>query len=131
MINAGTTPLQGCRVELPVTAPAGLTLSYQTTNPATNALTGTPDTPATIPANSGVQSFLVTFQGSEAFSAPGMALDVGCLGIGPAAIETGVDTVDLVMSTTPVADIIALVATPTDNGIVEIRRAGPGPGPSQ
>ena len=124
MINAGTTALQGCQVALPVTAPSGLSLSYQTTNPATNALTGAQDTPATIPANNGVQSFLVTLQGTSAFSAPGMVLDFGCLGVAPASVETGVDTVDLVMSATPVADVIALAATATNNGIVEVPTGG-------
>ncbi|MEI9982788.1 MAG: IPT/TIG domain-containing protein [Aliidongia sp.] len=129
VINAGTTALSGCQVALPVTAPSGLSLSYQTTNPATNALIGTPDTPdtpATIAANNGVQSFLVTFQGTSAFSAPGMALDFDCLGIGPAAVVTGVDTVDLVMSSTPVADVIALAATASNDGIAQIPLDGAG-----
>ncbi|MEI9982556.1 MAG: IPT/TIG domain-containing protein [Aliidongia sp.] len=126
LVNAGTVPLEGCRVALPVTAPTGLSLSYQTTNPATNALTGTADTPATIAANNGVQSFLVTLLGTEDFSAPGMALDFDCLGVGPAAIDSGVDTVDLAMSTTPAADIIALAATQSGNGIAELPAGGVG-----
>jgi hypothetical protein len=126
VINAGTTPLQGCQVLLPVTAPSGLSLSYQTTNPATNALTGTADTPATIAGTNGIQSFLVTLQGSQAFSTSGMALDFDCLGIGPAAVETGVDTVDLAMSNAPVADVIALSATVSNNGIAELPAGGAG-----
>ena len=120
MINAGSTTLENCRVALPVTSPAGLTLDYQTTDPTTNALTGAPDTAAPIAGNNAVQSFLISLRGTEAFSAPGMALDFGCDGVAPAAIDTGVDTVDLAMSTTPVADIIALAATPSSNGIVAI-----------
>jgi hypothetical protein len=96
-----------------VNAAAGLTLGYQTTNPATNALTGTPDTPASIAPSNGVQSFFVSFQGTSAVSAPGMALDFACDDVAPAAI-------DLVMSGTPVADIIALAATPSSNGISEL-----------
>ena len=115
MINAGTVPLENCRLALPVTSPAGLTLDYQTTNPATNALIGAPDTAAAIAGNNGVQSFLISLRGTAAFSAPGLA---------PAAIDLGVDTVDLVMSTTPVADIIALAATPSSNGIVEVPAGG-------
>ncbi len=96
-----------------VTAPAGLTLGYQTTDPATNKLIGTPNTPATIAGNGGVQTFLISFQATEAFSAPAMPIDFDCDGVAPAAISAGVDTVDLAMSNTPVADIIALAATPT------------------
>jgi DNA-binding beta-propeller fold protein YncE len=120
MVNAGIAPLQGCRVGLSVTAPQGLSLSYQTTNPATNALTGTPDTPATIAGGNGVQSFLVSFQGTDAFSAAALPLDFACAGVAPAAVETGVDTVDLTFSAAPIADIIALAATPTNDGIVDI-----------
>ena len=98
MINAGTTSLGGCQVALPVTAPAGLTLSYQTTNPATNGLTGTPNTPATIAPNDGVQSFLVSLQGTTPFVAAAMTLDFDCTGAAPAAVITGVDTLDLTLS---------------------------------
>jgi DNA-binding beta-propeller fold protein YncE len=124
MINAGSTALSGCQIALPASAPAGLTLSYQTTNPATNALTGSPNTPVTIPGNNGSQSFVVSFQGSAAFSAPAMPLDFACTGAAPAAIVPGVDTVDLAMSSTPVADIIALSATATGNGIAEVPNGG-------
>jgi hypothetical protein len=49
-----------------------------------------------------------------------MPLDFDCLGAAPAAVAPGVDTIDLAMSSTPVADIIALAATVTGNGIVQI-----------
>jgi IPT/TIG domain len=117
LVNSGTTPLQGCQIALPVAAPAGLTFSYQTTNPSTNALTGTPNTPVSIAGKNGLQTFLLTFQGTSAFVADAMAIDFDCLGVGPAPVTTGVDTVDLTLSSTPIADIIALAATPTENGI--------------
>jgi hypothetical protein len=125
MINAGTGPLENCRVALPVSSPAGLTLGYQTTNQATNALTGMPDTPTPIAGNNGVQSFVISFHGTAAFSAPGMPIDFDCDGVAPAAIDIGVDTVDLVMSDTPVADIIVFSATSSSNGIVEIPKGDP------
>ena len=125
MLNSGATPLTGCQVALPVSAPAGLTLDYQTTNPTSNALTGSPDTPAAIPSN-GSQTFLLTFQAASAFSAPGLALDFDCAGTAPAAVVTGVDTLDLTMSSSATADIIALAATATQNGIVEMPVGGAG-----
>jgi YVTN family beta-propeller protein len=124
LINAGSTALQGCQIALPVAAPAGLTLSYQTTNPATNALTGTPNTPATIAGGDGVQSFLVSLQGTNAFTAAALPLDFDCVGVAPAPVTTGVDTVDLTLSVTPVADIIALAATPSHDGIVTVPVGG-------
>ncbi len=120
VINAGSTDLTGCQISAAVTAPAGLALSYQTTDPATNALTGTPNTPVTIAANNGVQSFLISYQGSTPFDAPSMPIDFDCAGAMPATVVTGVDTVDLLMSSTPVADIIALSATPTANGVISV-----------
>jgi DNA-binding beta-propeller fold protein YncE len=125
MINAGTAALDGCAIALPVTAPAGLTLGYQTTNPATNTSTGTANTPATIAAG-GLQTFVISFQGTEPFTAPGMPIDFDCTGAAPAGIVPGVDTVDLVMSSTPIADIIALAATATNNGIAELPEGGAG-----
>ncbi len=126
MINAGTTPLSDCQVFLPATAPAGLTMAYQQTNPATNAPVGTPGTPATLAANNGAQSFLLSFHGTAAFSAPGLALQFACAGMAPAAAVTGVNTVDLAMSTTPVPDVIALAATATNNGVVSVPLGGVG-----
>jgi YVTN family beta-propeller protein len=124
VVNAGATALDACRVALPATSPAGLSLSYQTTNPATNAPTGTPNTPVTIPGADGVQSFLITLTGTEALSAPGLALDFDCLGAAPAAVLPGIDTLDLVLSAAPTADIIALAATAGDTGIVEVPEGG-------
>jgi hypothetical protein len=129
MINAGPGALENCQVTLPPSAPAGLTMSYQTTNSSTNALTGTPNTPVTIPGNNGVQSFFLAFQGTSPFSAPGMPLNFQCSrngGLQAAAIIPGVDTFDLVMSSTPIADIIALAATPTNNGLIEVPVGGVG-----
>ena len=124
VLNAAPTALADCRIALPVTAPSGLSLSYQTTDPATNALTGTPNTPATIPGANGVQSFLISLQGTTAFSVTAMPLDFDCLGNAPAAVIPGVDTLDLTLSSTPIPDIIALAATPTNNGIVEVPAGG-------
>jgi hypothetical protein len=55
-----------------------------------------------------------------------MTLDFACAGAAPAAIIPGVDTVDLTFSSTPIADIIALAATATNNGIVEVPNGGAG-----
>lgn len=124
ILNAGSSALAGCRIALPADAPPGLALSYQTTAPSTNAPTGTPDTPVNIPANGGLQTFVIAFTAADATTAVGMPLDFGCAGAAPVAVVPGVDTVDLVVSPTPIADIIALAATPTDNGIVAIPQAG-------
>jgi streptogramin lyase len=127
MINAGTTTAYACSISLTASAPPGLSMSYQTTDPTTNALVGLPNTPATLPGNNGSQSFLITFNGTNTFSAPAMPLDFGCASgnaLNAAPIAPGVDTVDLAMSSNPVADIIALAATPTHNGVIEVPTGG-------
>jgi YVTN family beta-propeller protein len=126
LINGGTTDLGNCQIALSVSAPPGLSLTYQTTDPATNRLVGTPNTPVSIAGNNGSQSFLINFQSDAPFDLPAMPIDFNCAGTAPAAVFTGVDTVDLLMSTTTVPDIIALSATPTDNGIVTVPQGGTG-----
>ena len=124
VINSGADTLENCRIALAASAPAGLNLNYQTTDPATNSLTGAPNMPVAISGNDGLQTFLIAFDGTEAFNAPSMPLEFACDGVTPATIIPGVDTIDLAMSNTPVADIIALAATVSNNGIVDIPKDG-------
>jgi hypothetical protein len=124
MLNGSTTAaLTGCTIGLPSTAPASLAISYQTTNPATNAPTGTPNTPVTIPAG-GAQTFVLSFTSSAAVTAPGLDLQFDCAAVQPVVSIPGVNTVDLLFSTTPIADVIALSATATNNGILEVPANG-------
>jgi Pro-kumamolisin, activation domain len=124
MINTGPSALGNCRIGLPASAPPGLALSYQTTDPATNAPVGTPGTPATIAGNDGVQTFVLSFQGTAALSKPGLPLDFDCDGTASATTVPGVNTVDLVLSSTQVPDIIALAATASGDGIAHIPSGG-------
>jgi streptogramin lyase len=130
MLNSGPTAFDSCAIGLPASAPAGLSLSYQPTDPATNVPIGTPNTPVAIPGNNGTQTFFLSFQGSAAFSAPAMPLEFSCTSTDVTGVVTvaaaipGVDVVDLTMSATPIADVIALVATPTHNGIIAVPTGG-------
>ena len=126
LINAGSTALSGCGVSLSGAAPAGLSLGYQTTDPATNALTGTPNTPVSLAGGGAYQTFFLSFQGTAPFTAPALPIVFDCTGSPAAGDIPGVDTIDLVMSSTPVADIIALAATPTSNGVVAMPKGGAG-----
>src|SRR5580658_2984061 len=102
MVNAGPTALGFCQIALPVTAPSGLTLNYQTTDPVTNALTGTLNLPAVILGGNGMQTFLVSLEGDLPFSVADLALDFDCVQAAPAAIVPGVDTVALTVAGAPV-----------------------------
>ena len=125
-INTGSTTLNGCDIALPSSPPAGLAISYQTTNSSTNALTGSPNTPVSIAGNNGLQTFLLSFTDSTAVTAPGLALNFSCSGTTSVATIPGVNTVDLLFSATPVTDIIALAAVATNNGIVSMPVGGAG-----
>ena len=121
MINAGAAPATGCAIDRISAVPAGLT--YQTTDPSTNALTGTPDTPVTIPAG-GAQSFLVALDTDAAFRPTPVEFGFSCTGVEAAASLAGVNTLLLSASTTPVPDIVALAATPSRDGILDLPGTG-------
>jgi hypothetical protein len=126
MINTAPGALDNCRISLAPPAPAGLTLSYQTTNPTTNGLIGQPNTPTTIQGKDGSQSFEIGFQSMAALSAPVLPLDFDCDGAAPAIILPGVNTVDLNFSVTPSPDIIALATAA--GGVLTIPQSNASPG---
>ena len=120
MINGGSTAASGCAVAPVTTVPAGFT--YQTTDPATNALIGSPNTPVSIAAG-GIQSFLIGFATNAAFPPTDVALGFDCTSTPAAQSSAGLNTLLLSASTTPVPDVVALVATPTGDGIVDLQGA--------
>jgi streptogramin lyase len=67
IINSGSSTASGCAVAPVTSVPASFV--YQTTNPATNALTGSPNTPASIAAG-GSQSFVIAFTPTRRSSRP-------------------------------------------------------------
>lgn len=120
MLNTTSAALDQCQIALTGSAPAGLSLGYQATDPATNTPVGAPNTPVTIPGDNGSQTFVISFQGTAAFSTTAMPLLFTCSGVAPTNSIAGVNTIDLTMSTSATADFVALAATPTNNGILQI-----------
>jgi len=119
MINTGQGTLDGCLVALPASASSGLTLTYQTTDPATNLPTGQPNQPVSIAAGA-AQSFVLAFGSLSAAVLSGQGLVFTCNDVSNAASIPGVDALDLTFSSTPVADIVALSATASNNGVLQI-----------
>jgi hypothetical protein len=74
---------------------------YQTTNPATNALTGSPNTPASIAAGAS-QSFVIAFTLNVPFAPTIVMLGFDCTGVSAAPSNTGLNTLLLSASTTSV-----------------------------
>jgi hypothetical protein len=116
ILNTTNSDLASCQVALPTFMVErqnnGLFMNFQTTDPATNALTGTVNETVKIPANS-AQSFVLTFEASRPSIESSLAPEFFCQDLTPAPIVVGVNTLDLTVSTTPIADIIALAATQT------------------
>jgi hypothetical protein len=122
IINAGAVPALGCSIVPAVNLPGNYV--YQTTDPATNALTGSPDAPVPIAAG-GSQSFVLAFTPTAAFAPLDVGFAFNCNSIGSAVSVTGLNTLLLSASATPVPDIIVESATPSGDGILDI------PGPTE
>jgi uncharacterized repeat protein (TIGR03803 family) len=118
IINTAATSAAGCSIAPATTLPA--TFVYQTTNPATNALTGSPNTPVTIPGNNGAQSFVIALKPSAAFAPLAATFNFACTNIAPAPVVIGLNTLLLSASTTPTPDVVALGATTQNDGIVHV-----------
>jgi hypothetical protein len=118
IINAGPNPVAGCSIA-PLSGLPG-SFVYQTTNPSTNAVTGSPDTPVVIPGNNQFQTFVIAFTPSAAFAPTNSVYSFSCSDVPAAPIVTGLDTLLLSASTTPTPDVIALGATLQNDGIVHV-----------
>jgi Beta-propeller repeat len=120
MINTGPDLARGCSITpvslLPITS------LYQTTNPATNQLTGNPNVPVDIPPG-GFQTFLIAITSTSAFAATDIPFSYGCANRPSATVISGVNTLVMASSDTQTADVVALGATPSKDGIINI----PGP----
>jgi hypothetical protein len=89
------------------------------TDPATNQVMGGPSAPVTI-AGGGSQTFLLAFTPSEPFSSTTVQINFHCDNIPSAPIFQGVNTLLLSAESSPVPDIVALVATINNDGIVNV-----------
>ena len=120
LINPGATPLTGCGIAPATQVPADF--SYQTTDPSTNAPTGTADTAVDLAAGA-AQSFVIAFTPTQAFGATDVHFDFACNGTATATVIPGVNTLLLSASELPVPNIIALVASELP-GRVELTSSG-------
>jgi YVTN family beta-propeller protein len=117
IIDAGPADAATCTIAPATGIPASFV--FQTTDPTTNALTGTANTPADIAAGQ-AGTFVVAFTPTAAFNPTNVAFIFTCANApSPATSITGVDTLNLSASTTPVPDVVALAAS-GDPGFVDI-----------
>jgi hypothetical protein len=120
VINNGTTAAFGVGISFGTSLPA--TLTYRTTDPATNAVTGAPDGPADIPPGHN-QTYVIAVTPTAPFPPTDVAFNFAGSNTLPAGTLIGVNTLLLTASSVLVPDIVALAATVTNDAIVNI----PGP----
>lgn len=117
IVNAGSTQAISCSIA-PITSVAA-NFAYQTTDPSTNALVGSPNTPVDISVGAS-QSFVFSFTPSAPILSTAVELGFDCSNTDSATVISGVNTLLLSASSGPVADMVALAATPTGDGIVKL-----------
>jgi hypothetical protein len=123
IVNGGRAPARGVRIGLNSAIPARL--SFQMTDAATNAAVGSPNTPVDIPAG-GSQSFVLALdaQTLDTRIAPtDVAFNFAGANAPPVPALTGVNTFLYSVSGHPVPDIVALAATTSNDGIVNVASA--------
>jgi len=117
LINAGTLGLSGCGIVPLTSVPAGFL--FQTTNPNTNAVTGTANTRVALTAG-GSQSFVIAFSANAPFIPINVALGFDCANVDGAATINGVNSLLLSAASVQPPDIVALAAAPGNDGILRI-----------
>lgn len=115
--NAGPNTATGVGILLATLVPAAF--NYQTTDPATNQLTGTINTPVDIPAG-GARTFAIALTPAIAFAPIEVAFTFTGANAPPAPVLVGVNTLLLSAANDPVPDVIALAATIGNTGIVDV-----------
>jgi virginiamycin B lyase len=113
IINSSNSALVDCRI-VPKTFVNGF-FSYQTTDPATNALTGSPNTAMLISAK-GVQTYVIAILAGAPYPSANVQFTFICDGFVGAAPIVGVNTLLLTFDANPVPDMIAVGLTPSNDG---------------
>ena len=117
IINTSGANASNCAPAPLTSVPA--TFGYQTTDPVTNQVTGTPNTPVGI-ANGASQSFVFALTPTAPVTPTLVALSFDCTGLAAAPSIPGVNTLLYSASATPGPDVIALAATPMNDGIMHV-----------
>jgi serine protease len=118
LINGGSATARSCAIAVDTPAFVG-DFWFQTTNPATNALTGKRNAPVDI-APGAAQSFVLGFTPTGTLSPTDLPLRFDCLNAAAVPARTGLNTLLLSASSSPVPDVIALSATTGNDGIVSL-----------
>ena len=117
VLNPGITPAYDCGLGI-----AGMPVGkfvYQATDPITNAVVGRVNPVLDIPAG-GAQTYVIAVTPTAIVEPQQVKLSVKCANHRPVPEIIGVNTLLLSASATPIPDIVALAATPANDGIVNV-----------
>ena len=117
VINAGTETATDCQIDQLGALP--LTVGFQTTDPATNATTGTANTPVDLLPGQ-AQSFVLSITPTAIIDSNEVEFAFTCASGESATTIEGVNTLLLSASDTPVVDVIALSATAQNTGVLSL-----------
>jgi len=117
VINTGQAIARGCSIAPLTSVPASF--GFQTTNTATNQVTGFPNATVDIAAGA-AQSFVLALTPTAPFPPTEVQFSFNCANSDPAQINVELNTLLLSASLTSVPDIVALEATSTNDGIANI-----------
>ncbi len=121
IINATDVAATGCGMAL--ATPIAASVLFQTTDPTTNALTGTANTAVAIGPRAG-QSFVFAITPSVPLASTAVAFAFQCENSVPAPVFEGVNTLQLSAAPSPTADIVAVIAFRAGSGGV-VNLSGP------
>ncbi len=117
LLNNSQVDAIGCRINLGSALP--VTLDFHRSDPATNETVGPQNMAVDIPAGA-FQTFVIGLTPTAAFSGSELQLNTDCANATPAPYNPGINSIILSASQTPVADIIAVAATASNDGIAEL-----------
>jgi virginiamycin B lyase len=116
VINSGSSTLAGCAIA-PLVDEKG-SFSYQATN-AANAPVGKANDPVSIDAGA-VANFIIALEATGPVSPTTVGFNIACDGTTGAASQPGLNTLLFSASSSPVPDVVALAATPSNDGTLRI-----------
>jgi uncharacterized delta-60 repeat protein len=120
LLNVGSEAAVDCALTPITSIPAAF--SFQTTSPLTNQVTGTPN--AAVDVAAGIaQSFVMVITPTAPVAPTDLQFSFDCANRGRAPVNGGLNTLLFSASAAPTPDIVALAATSTGDGIVNL----PGP----
>ncbi|MGB8841272.1 MAG: hypothetical protein WCC64_09370 [Aliidongia sp.] len=123
--NTTATALKNCRIALVQPAQSELEFAFQQTNPTTNAPIGSPNTAVNIAAE-GSGTFVLSFESPLALNMRNLPLEYACDGTIAMLSQAGISSVDVNISSTPIANVVAGIATESNNGIFTVPLNGEG-----